>query len=58
MLSEVAGIMYGLGEPVANCLLLGFGYLGDEIGIIQEYLEWRKSGKASFWITNQSLFRP
>ena len=42
MLSEVAGIVYGLGEPVPNCLLLGFGYIYDEIDIIQKYLEWRK----------------
>ena len=42
VLSEVAGIVYGLGEPVPNCLLLGFGYIYDEIDIIQKYLEWRK----------------
>ena len=42
VLSEVAGIVYGLGEPVPNCLLLGFGYIDDEIDIIQKYLEWRK----------------
>jgi len=42
VLFEVAGIVYGLRALVAICLLLGFGYVHDEIGIIQEYLEWRK----------------
>ena len=42
VLSEVAGIVYGLEETVPECLLLALGYIDHDIGTIQEYLEWRR----------------